>query len=94
MEKAKKVFVFYTSQKRKPFALKRSRTQVSVKDIPDRDETIMRLAFLAALHNYNAIIETEIVSEKVRNHGYQKSNWRGKAIPILLDEKKLSIFED
>ena len=50
---------------------------LTVKDCPDRDETIMRLAFFAAQRSSNAVIQVEVTAEKVRNGAYQTSKWSG-----------------
>ena len=89
MELAKTVFVFFTTQKRRPTTLKRGLEQVRVVACADRDETILRMAFLAAREGHNAIVETEVDCKKLRNEGYQKSEWRGVAFPATVDASKL-----
>lgn len=89
MERARGVFVFFTTQKKRPTALKKAKEQVRVVACADRDETILRLAFLAAREGYNALLETEIDSKKVRNAGYQRSEWSGVAFPASVDAAKI-----
>ncbi len=89
LERAKKIFVFFKTQ-RKPFPLiKKSRERVDAKNCPDRDETILRLAFFAAEQEFNAIVEVDITQEKIRNQGYEKSNFSGTGFPAHIDESKM-----
>jgi hypothetical protein len=80
MEHAKEVYIFFKKDK-DISQLKRSNVPLSVINCPDRDETILRLAFLAAELSCNAVVEVDVVSEKIRNHGYQTSSWSGKGFP-------------
>jgi hypothetical protein len=48
----------------------------------------MRLAFLAAENNFNALVDVVVTSEKVRNEGYQTTKWKGTGVPVPLDESK------
>jgi hypothetical protein len=89
MERAKKVFVFFTTQRKEIPLIRRSKTTVSVEDREDRDDTILRLGFLAAKENYNAITEVTVVSQKIRHGGYQTSVWKGSGIPAQIDEEKM-----
>jgi len=89
MNEAKQVFVFFTTQKTMP-AHKRAKDKVQIKDCPDRDETIMRLAFRAVEKGFNALIDTEVKCEKVRNEGWQKMKWQGQGYPAKVDADKLN----
>jgi hypothetical protein len=93
LEKAKEV-VFLTSSYRGPLPmLKKAKYEVHHSGSPDRDELILRLAFLAAHDGFNALVQGEIISKKVRNHGYQRSEWEGRAIPASMDIDKLREIE-
>ena len=63
---------------------------VDLAECPDRDETILRLAFQAAKGGFNALVQGDVTSRKVRNHGYQKSVWSGTAFAADVDEEKLN----
>ena len=90
MERAKSVFIFFKTQ-RKPIPLIRKTNDVlRVVTCPDRDETILRLAFRAAEKDFNAVIDADVTCEKVRNEGYQKMNWRGTGHPAAVDEAKMA----
>jgi hypothetical protein len=90
VERAKSVFVFFTTQRKEIPLIKRSRLVFEVKDRQDRDDTILRLGFLAAKENFNAITEVTVVASKVRNGGYQTSTWSGSGIPAMIDAEKLA----
>ena len=89
MERAKKVFVFFTTQRKEIPLIRRSKITVSVADRADRDDTIFRLGFMAAKENYNAITEVNVISQKIRHAGYQTSVWKGNGIPAQIDEEKM-----
>jgi len=76
MRRAKNIIIFDKKATQIPL-IERARFKVAIDDCSDRKETILRLAFLAAEQSYNAVIEVEISSKKIRNAGYQKSSWSG-----------------
>ena len=85
MEKAKQVFVFFTTQKKPPPITRKDRELLKVEDCDDRDETILRLAFLAAMKDFNAIIDVEVKQEKIRKGAYQTSRWSGTGHPAMVN---------
>ena len=89
MERARGLYCFFTTQKKSVPMLRKSKEKVQVKACPDRDETILRLAFFAAQQGFNAITEVALTCEKVRNLAYQNSLWHGIAIPTEVDVEKL-----
>lgn len=88
MKRAKGFYVFYKKDKKVPVE-SRARFKVSVENCSDRKETILRLAFLAADEPYNAVIEVDVVSKKIRNYGYQKLSWSGTAFPAQIRVSQL-----
>lgn len=97
LEKAKAVSVFYKTQ-RKGIPLQkstgRSKLKFHVEACPDRDETILRLAFQAAEMDFNGILDTEVSSEKVRHFGYQTSVWKGTASPAHINDRILQLQDE
>lgn len=85
MRKAKEVFIFYKSQGKESRTIRRAEAPLKVSDCPDREETLLRLAFLAAHANYNALVDINLTSKKVRNEGYQTLIWNGTAVPANVD---------
>jgi hypothetical protein len=94
LERANQVYVFFKTQKRQPKVLKRAKERIRVSSCPDRDETILRLAFRAAQASFNAVIETDVAAEKLRNGSYQKSSWSGSGVPAEVDSAKIEREED
>ena len=94
LERAKNVIFLTNAFKGHLPILKRAKTDVEIEGIMDRDELILRLGFLAAEAGYNSLIRSEVVSKKIRNEAYQKSEWSGHGTPALLDEKKFKIQEE
>ncbi len=89
MEQAREAYIFFTTQKNPPPVVSKSKERLQVSECIDRDETILRLAFQAVRLGFNAVLETHVVAEKVRNAGYQKSAWRGTGVPAMVDADKL-----
>lgn len=89
MEKAKDIQVFFTTQGKETRLIKRTEDPIQVLHCKDRDETILRLAFLAAQAGFNGIIDVNIVSEKIKNGHYQTSQWSGTAVPAHVKPEKL-----
>jgi hypothetical protein len=87
MERAKQVYVFFKKHGYLRL-IRRSKQMLKVRDCKDRDEVILRLAFFAAQQSYNSLIEVELTQEKVRNFGYQKSNWSGTGFPADVEPEK------
>jgi len=92
MAEAREVYIFFTTQKRPLPILSKEKEQIRVLECDDRDETILRLAFLAAELGCNAVIETDVRHEKVRNAGWQKTAWRGSGFPARVDAEKLERY--
>ena len=90
MERAKEVQVFFKDQSKETRLIKRpERKPYRISDCADHDETVMRLAFLAAQANYNALIEVDVVSEKVRQNSYQTHIWSGTGMPANVEARRL-----
>lgn len=89
LDQAKEILVFTKSQSKETRLIKRKEATVVVKDCADHDETIMRLAFSAALSKYNAIVDVDLVSKKIRSGTYQTTVWDGTAIPVMVDVTKV-----
>lgn len=90
MARARGVFVFQKTQREETRLMRRSEKPLQVKDCPDRGEALLRLAFFAARAGFNALIDVEITSKKLRNEGYQTSRWSGTGMPTRVDAEKLN----
>src|SRR4051812_47292377 len=60
MEKARGLHFFFTTRVRPVPILRKGKDTLRVEECTDRDETILRLAFLAVEQGFNAVIEAEI----------------------------------
>lgn len=83
MDRAKDVAVFFKKQGKETRLIKRLEDPIRVTDCADKDEILLRLAFLAAQGNFNTLVDVEIVAEKVREGGYQRSKWQAVGVPAL-----------
>lgn len=92
MELAKKAYFFFNTQKKAIPLLKKAKETLVVENCADRDEAILRLAFFAAQDGFNAVIEAEVISKKIRNEGYEKSSWRAVGVAALVDAEKMEKF--
>jgi hypothetical protein len=92
LEQAETVYIFFKTQKKAPPVLKRAKEAVRVDDCSDRDETILRLAFFAAQDGYNALVEVDVTSVKVRNRAYQTSRWNGIGTPAQVDADRVERY--
>lgn len=88
LRKARNVNVFFKTQSEETRLMRRSEKPIKVSGCEDKDETLLRLAFLAAQANFNTLIDVVITSEKVRMEAYQTTRWNGSAVPINLDETR------
>jgi hypothetical protein len=89
MEQAKEVAFCFDTQKRHLPLLSKAKNKVFVEDCPDRDETILRLAFQAVEQGFSGIVDATVICKKVRNEGYQKSSWSGAGLPAKIDLERI-----
>lgn len=90
MERAKEVQVFFKKQSKETRLVKRpERKPFRINNCADENETVLRLAFLAAQADYNALIEVDVTYEKVRTNSYQTHIWSGTGMPANVKPKNL-----
>lgn len=90
LERAKEVIIFSKDETKKTRLFSRKEESVEVTDCLDREETILRLAFLAAQKNFNSIIDVELKYEKVMNGSHRYHVWKGRAVPCKMDARQLN----
>ncbi len=93
MERARGIIVYLKNQGEETRLIKRSEKPFKVVDCADREETMMRLAFMAASNHFNTLVDVQIDYRKVRKEAYQTTLWNGSAVPTQLDGKLLSVVE-
>jgi len=88
MEAAKNVLVYLKDQSKESRLLSRKEAPIKVL-CDDKDETMLRLAFLAQEAGFNGLIDVEIKSEKVRKGGtWQKAAYTGVGIPTHIESRR------
>lgn len=90
MEQAKNIHVYEKTQGKETRFIKRGKELYKVVDCPDRSQAVLRLAFFAAGDGYNALVDVNLSSEKVRDESYQKLKWSGTARPANIKERMQS----
>lgn len=90
MERAKNVNVFFNTQGKESRFIRRTEKPIHVKDCVDRDEALLRLAFLAAGNGKNILVDVELTSSKVHNGKWKTSLWSGRGIPGDVSEAALN----
>ncbi|MES2857530.1 MAG: hypothetical protein V4692_16790 [Bdellovibrionota bacterium] len=83
--RAGNVSVFFDDQGKETRTIKRSDFKFKIDDCPDRDETVLRLAFLAAQAGFNGILDVEVVYTKVREGSFKLSSWSGSGTAAKLE---------
>jgi hypothetical protein len=89
MEQAKNIEVFYKKQSKETRFFSRLEKPLSIEDCADYDEAILRLAFRATQAGFNALIDLDLKSKKIRDGRYQTSSWSGTAVPSHIDPSKI-----
>ena len=87
MERAAQIFVFYKKHEYLQ-VIRRSKKIISVRDCKDKRDVLLRLAFVAAQQSYNALVDVELIPEKVQISGYQTTNWTGTGFPADVRPEK------
>ena len=89
VEQAKQINILYRNSKSTLKVIRKAVHWIEISDAVDRDQAIMKLAYTCAKGGYNALIDTEITSHKVRNEGWQTSLWRGRGLPAEIRSYEL-----
>lgn len=89
LARAREILVFDKSQGKETRFISRKESIIKVTDCSDYDEALLRFAFIAAQLNFNAIIDVDLHSRKVKTGSYQTQLWDGTARPANVSEHKL-----
>lgn len=83
LETAKDVDIYDENQAKATYKMPRHEKPISVADCDNREEVLMRLAFLATLKGFNTLLDVGLQSKKITVSGrYKKLIWSGKGIPL------------
>jgi hypothetical protein len=88
-ERAQNIIVYEIGQKKETRLMRRSQKPFRVESCADRQETLMRLAYMAAEAGFNGLIDVALVGKKIREGTYQTTEWSGTAIPAEIDERRV-----
>lgn len=81
LETAKNIDVYFKDQGKETRLVRRKEKPVTVPLCDDRDEVVMKLAFVAAKGGFDSVVDVDLRSEKVHHGGYVKSVWKGTGVP-------------
>jgi hypothetical protein len=82
MTAARNVDVYFKDQGKETRLIPRAKNiKYVINNCTDRDELILRFAFLAVLDGYSTIVDVDVVADKVRDGSYQTTNYHGSAVP-------------
>lgn len=81
--RAKQVDVYSKSQTKETRRIKRVEKPLQIIDCEDREEVLLRLAFLAAEKGFDTLVDVDVRSKKVgEGKSYKKLVWMGTAVPV------------
>ncbi len=88
LEKAKLVNVYDTDQTQETYKMPRHEKPLFIPECDDREETLLRLAFLAAQRGFNTLVDVDLQATKSKQPGtYKKHVWSGRGIPLTRIKK-------
>ena len=88
-ERAKGLSVFDVTQGKETRFIRRLEKPMVIESGLDEQDITMRLAYMAAEKNFNALVDLNIKAVKVRDGSYQTMAYSGSAIPANVDARKL-----
>lgn len=84
--RARDINIYFKGQSKESRIIRRKEKPIKIENCLDREEAILRLAFLAAKANYNVLLDVDVYAQKVKTNGYQSSIWKGMGIPSNVDQ--------
>ena len=87
MAKAKNISVYVRGQGEETRFFKRKEKPITITDCSDKNETLLRMAFLAATENFNTLFDVSITLKKIRDEWYQTKTWSGTGIPTTITNR-------
>lgn len=89
--RAKEIHVFEKDQGKETRFFKRNEKPLKVENCADRDEALMKLAYMAAKGGFNTLVDVNVTPEKHHSGGtYQTHIWKGSGVPTTVDEARLN----
>lgn len=87
LERAKEVFVFFKEESKETRLIRRSERSFKVLG-DDKEDIVLKLAFLTARAGFNAVVDIMVTSEKRRDGSYKLLTWRGSGTAARVDSVK------
>lgn len=87
LELAKDVNIYFSYQGKETRLMSRKEKSIQVLNCADREETLLRLAFMAVEKGFDTILDVQLVGEKQRMGSYQKTIYKAQGTPTILDQK-------
>jgi hypothetical protein len=84
LARAREVFVFFVEESKETRLIRRSEKTFKV-DGDDKDDIVLKLAFLAALAGFNAVVDIEVTGVKRRDGSYKLVSWSGSGTAAQVD---------
>lgn len=89
LAQARELPLYEKKQSRETKWVERKAEPVKVTGCPDREETLLRLAYQALELGYNALVDVQLSASKVRPGNYQTTVWDGVGTPANLDPERM-----
>lgn len=87
VERAKEVSVFSTEKSQESRLIKRTDVKLKIDECEDKEDLIMKLAYMAAKAGYNSIVDMDLVYTKTRDGSFKLANWSGTATAANLNSR-------
>lgn len=87
LQRAKNVNVYFVTQGKETRMIRRMKESYEVEECADRDEAVLRLAFMAARSGFNCLVDVDVRAKKIRDGAYQTMKWSGTATAANIIEK-------
>jgi len=84
IEQAKNVSVYDKTQGKETRWMSRKEKPIRINNCLDKEEALLRLAFLTVKRNFNTLIDVEVAFKKEKINGYQRSIWTATGIPVQI----------
>lgn len=89
VDRAKDVDIFTKRQSKESQRIKREKPTLTVYDCHDREESLLRLATMAAQEGCNGLVDVDVVAKKIKTSGYSTTVWSASGIPVHIENRHI-----
>ena len=89
MDQAREILIYYKDEGKDTRMYSRIEDKLVVLNCADRKEAILRLAFMAVQGGFNAVIDIDVYSKKIRTGAYQTLQWQATGIPTQITAPRM-----